>query len=39
MGVENGEFYLRLKGPWLHVILFEVPLLATISEVRNRLGA
>jgi nicotinate phosphoribosyltransferase len=36
LGVENGEFYLRLQGPWLHVILFEVPLLATISEVRNR---
>ncbi|SDI44104.1 nicotinate phosphoribosyltransferase [Pseudomonas panipatensis] len=35
-GVENGEFYLRLKGPWLHVILYEVPLLACISEVRNR---
>ena len=28
--------FLRLKGPWLYVILFEVPLLAMISEVRNR---
>jgi len=36
MGVENDQFFLRLKGPWLHVILFEVPLLAIISEVRNR---
>ncbi len=35
-GIENDEFFLRLKGPWLHVILFEVPLLAMISEVRNR---
>ncbi|MNZ49865.1 Nicotinate phosphoribosyltransferase 2 [compost metagenome] len=35
-GIHNGELYLRLKGPWLHVILFEVPLLATISELRNR---
>ena len=22
-GIENDEFFLRLKGPWLHVILFE----------------
>lgn len=36
MGVENDQFFLRLKGPWLHVILFEVPLLAIISVVRNR---
>ncbi|MCY1353995.1 Nicotinate phosphoribosyltransferase 2 [compost metagenome] len=36
VGIEKGEFSLRLKGPWLHVILFEVPLLATISELRNR---
>ncbi|MFZ5957693.1 nicotinate phosphoribosyltransferase [Pseudomonas knackmussii] len=35
-GIENGEFFLRLKGPWLHVILFEVPVLASISEARNR---
>ncbi|MGA4814991.1 hypothetical protein ACPA9J_04930 [Pseudomonas aeruginosa] len=26
----------RLRGPWLHVILFDVPLLAIVSEVRNR---
>lgn len=36
LGVENDQFYLRIRGPWLHVILFEVPLLAIISEVRNR---
>lgn len=36
MGIENDELYIRLKGPWLHVILFEVPLLALVSEVRNR---
>ncbi|MDF3933160.1 nicotinate phosphoribosyltransferase [Pseudomonas citronellolis] len=34
-GIENGEFFLRLKGPWLHVILFEVPVLASVSEARN----
>jgi len=36
LGIENDELYLRIRGPWLHVILFEVPLLAIISEVRNR---
>ena len=35
-GIENGELFIRLRGPWLHVILFEVPLLAIVSEVRNR---
>jgi len=27
------EFGFEIKGPWLHVILFEVPLLAIISEL------
>nr|WP_314619336.1 nicotinate phosphoribosyltransferase [uncultured Pseudomonas sp.] len=36
LGIEEGQLCLRLRGPWLHVILFEVPLLALISEVRNR---
>ncbi len=30
---ENGGIELRLRGPWLHTILFEVPLLAIISEL------
>ncbi|MCY1402337.1 Nicotinate phosphoribosyltransferase 2 [compost metagenome] len=34
--IENDELCIRLRGPWLHVILFEVPLLAIVSEVRNR---
>ena len=34
--IEEGQLNIRLRGPWLHVILFEVPLLAIISEVRNR---
>ncbi|MBA1272321.1 nicotinate phosphoribosyltransferase [Stutzerimonas azotifigens] len=33
---EAGELVIRLRGPWLHIILFEVPLLAIVSEVRNR---
>ena len=34
--IENDELCIRLHGPWLHVIMFEVPLLAIVSEVRNR---
>ncbi|WP_462382732.1 nicotinate phosphoribosyltransferase [Pseudomonas sp. Marseille-QA0892] len=36
VGEEDGQVCIRLRGPWLHVILFEVPLLATVSEIRNR---
>ena len=36
VGVESGRLVVNLRGPWLHVMLFEVPLLAIISEVRNR---
>ncbi|MDT4834520.1 Nicotinate phosphoribosyltransferase 2 [compost metagenome] len=36
LGIEDGQLCVRLRGPWLHVILFEIPLLAIISEVRNR---
>lgn len=31
-----GEIELTVRGPWLHTILFEVPLLAIISEVWQR---
>src|SRR5690606_2046888 len=30
---ENGGIELRVRGPWLHTILFEVPLLAIVSEL------
>ena len=32
----NGEIEIRICGPWLHTILFEVPLLAIVNEVYFR---
>ena len=32
----NGELSIRVNGPWLQVILFEIVALAIVSEVRNR---
>ena len=32
----NGEVEIRITGPWLHTILFEVPLLAIVNEVYFR---
>ncbi len=32
----NGEIEIRVQGPWLHTILFEVPLLAIVNEVYFR---
>jgi nicotinate phosphoribosyltransferase len=36
----HGEIEIRICGPWLHTILFEVPLLAIVNEVyfRNTSG-
>src|SRR4030095_11395462 len=31
-----GEIDITIKGPWLHTILFEVPVLAIVSEVYSR---
>ncbi|AZS49837.1 nicotinate phosphoribosyltransferase [Entomomonas moraniae] len=36
VSVENGQLSIILKGPWLHIVLFEIALLAIISEVRNK---
>jgi nicotinate phosphoribosyltransferase len=33
---ESGELDIHIKGPWLHTILFEVPLLSIVSEIYNR---
>jgi len=32
----NGEIEILVQGPWLHTILFEVPLLAIVNEVYFR---
>lgn len=32
----NGEIDIRIAGPWLHTILFEIPVLAIVSEVYFR---
>lgn len=33
---DSPEIEIWIKGPWLHTILFEVPVLAIVSEVYNR---
>lgn len=33
---DNGKLNIRLSGPWLEVIMWEVPLLAVISELVHR---
>ncbi len=32
----NGEIDITIRGPWLHTILFEIPLLAIVNEVYFR---
>ncbi len=32
----SGEIDIRVRGPWLHTILFEIPVLAIVSEVYFR---
>ena len=34
--LDNGEIDIMIRGPWLHVILFEVPVLAIVNEVYFR---
>lgn len=34
--LDNGEIEIQIRGPWLHTILFEVPLLAIVNEVYFR---
>jgi len=32
----SGEIDIRVRGPWLHTIMFEIPVLAIVSEVYHR---
>jgi len=32
---EDGDLAIKVSGPWLHTILFEVPILAIVNEVYN----
>jgi len=34
--LKNGEINIVIKGPWLHTILFEIPVLAVVNEVYFR---
>ncbi len=31
--LDHGEIDIRIEGPWLHTILFEIPVLAIVNEV------
>src|SRR5690606_19135222 len=33
---QPGEISITVKGPWLHTILFEIPVLAIVNEVYFR---
>jgi nicotinate phosphoribosyltransferase len=35
-GLPSGELEVHIQGPWLHTILFEIPVLAIINEVYFR---
>ncbi|WP_024872578.1 nicotinate phosphoribosyltransferase [Tolumonas lignilytica] len=35
--IEKGRLIIRVKGPQLHVSLFEIPVMATVSEIRNKM--
>ncbi|KKB64078.1 nicotinate phosphoribosyltransferase [Robbsia andropogonis] len=35
-GEHHGEIEITIKGPWLHTILFEIPVLAIVNEVYFR---
>jgi len=32
----SGDLHILVKGPWLHTILFEVPILSIVSEIYSR---
>lgn len=36
LSVENGQFNLDFHGPWTHTMMWEIPALAIINELRSR---
>ena len=36
MALPSGEIDINIRGPWLHTILFEIPVLAIVNEVYFR---
>mgnify|MGYP000426205710 CR=1 FL=1 len=36
IALPNGEIEINIQGPWLHTILFEIPVLAIVNEVYFR---
>ncbi len=34
--LDKGELDIRIRGPWLHTILFEIPILSIVAEVYFR---
>ena len=36
LGEKPGEIDITIRGPWLHTILYEIPILAIVSEVYFR---
>jgi len=36
IGEDDGQLTITIRGPWLHTILFEVPVLAIVSELYSR---
>jgi len=33
---DKGTLHIQVKGPWLHTILFEIPILSIVSEIYSR---